>query len=130
MIRSGDAHSAQMVNEAVLAQLGPEESITLDAETLGGAVLHAGDVIVAVDDADAVLNRYVLDAVTATSAEGYVISESTDKDVIDDGKFAAARKAKRQLRDSRDWSTRRRYLNNIRTPLHMPAFTESGFKVI
>jgi len=79
---------------------------------------------VAVDDEDNVVNRYLLDTVTTK----YDITQSDDQQVLDDAKYTKMMADKVKLRDSRDWSTRRRYLNNIRTPEYMPSFTGTGFK--
>merc|ERR1719384_552212 len=63
VIKSGDVHSDDIVNEAVLAQLQAKETKTLTPADIG-AVLHAGDTIVAVDNTDTVMDRYLLDTLT------------------------------------------------------------------
>ena len=89
MMRGGDAHKERIRNEAVLAQLEPSAFTTLSAEWLCGAVLHTDDVIFTVDDADALLNRDVLDKDTAS--QGYRVEKSTDANVLDDARFASLR---------------------------------------
>ena len=69
------------------------------AECYVFASLHAGDTIVAVDDQDQVVDRYLLDTVTSS----YGIVQSEDAAVLDDLKYAKMMKDKVQLRDSRDW---------------------------
>ena len=123
VMKAADSHSNNIVSEAVLAQLAAHETKTLNPSEVG-AVLHAGDTIVAVDDSDTVINRYLLDTV----ASSYDIVQSNDPQIIDDAKYKQMMNEKVKLRDNRDWSTRRRYLNNIKTPQFMPSFTSKGFK--
>eukprot|EP01084_Bolivina_argentea_P304637 526159_1 len=123
VIKSGDSHSKDIVNEAIIAQVPAQESVTVTPTDIG-AVLHAGDVLVAVDNEDNVMNRYLLDTVN-TEIE---ITQTDDVNIVEDEKYTKQLQRKVKLRGSRDWSTRRRYLNNIRTPEHLPHFTEKGFK--
>eukprot|EP01083_Nonionella_stella_P201298 736503_1 len=123
IIKSGDSHSKDIINEIIIAQIPPNDSATLTPENIG-AILHAGDTIIAVDNNDKIVNRYLLDTITIK----YEIIQSVDIEIIDDEKYAKMMQRKVQLRNNRDWSTRRRYLNNIRTPPFLPSFTDKGFK--
>eukprot|EP00486_Rosalina_sp_Unknown_P004646 CAMPEP_0201570378 /NCGR_PEP_ID=MMETSP0190_2-20130828/12608_1 /ASSEMBLY_ACC=CAM_ASM_000263 /TAXON_ID=37353 /ORGANISM="Rosalina sp." /LENGTH=334 /DNA_ID=CAMNT_0047993853 /DNA_START=117 /DNA_END=1118 /DNA_ORIENTATION=- len=123
VIKSSDEHSKDMVNEAVLAQIPAGESTTLTPTEIG-TTLHGGDTIVIVDGEDNVINRYLLNTVDLEID----ITQTNDKQITDEKKYQAKMDNAVKLRNSRDWSTRRRYLNNIRTPPFMPHFTEMGFK--
>ena len=70
------------------------------------------------------VNRYVLDTITNTIE----ITKSTDLNVIDDMKFLNKYNNDLDLLRRRNWSTRRRFLNNIKAPPLMPTFTERGFQ--
>ena len=98
IIRAGDSHSKAIVSEAILAQIAAEETVTFKPMEVGAA-LHAGDTIVAVDDEDNVVNRYLLDTVTTK----YDITQSDDQQVLDDAKYTKMMADKVKLRDSRDW---------------------------
>eukprot|EP00484_Ammonia_sp_Unknown_P017850 CAMPEP_0197044144 /NCGR_PEP_ID=MMETSP1384-20130603/20263_1 /TAXON_ID=29189 /ORGANISM="Ammonia sp." /LENGTH=464 /DNA_ID=CAMNT_0042475545 /DNA_START=114 /DNA_END=1508 /DNA_ORIENTATION=- len=125
VIKSGDSHSKNLVNEAVIAQIAAQQTQTLTPTEIGGN-LHAGDTIVAVDNEDNVINRYLLNTVDLEIE----ITQSSDSEVIDDKKYEEMMDRNVKLRNARDWSTRRRYLNNIRTPPYMPSFTDKGFKYL
>ncbi|ETO35855.1 hypothetical protein RFI_01207 [Reticulomyxa filosa] len=56
------------------------------------------------------------------------ITQSTNQKITDDEKFRTDLEAKYTLQLQQDWSTRRRYLDNIRIPPLMPHFTPTGFK--
>ena len=70
------------------------------------------------------INRYIMDELTSSID----ITKSTDENVINDEKFEAKFNSDYNLLLRRNWSTRRRYLNNIKSPPLMPQFTDVGFK--
>ena len=51
-----------------------------------------------------------------------------DENIISDEKFSSKLNNDHNLLLRRNWSTRRRYLNNIKSPPLMPQFTDLGFK--
>eukprot|EP01084_Bolivina_argentea_P138093 243197_1 len=123
IMKMGDSHDKDIVNEMIVAQIPRKQSITINSQQIG-FILHAGDTIHAVDNEDNIINRYVLDTVT----KEIEIVQTEKNEFLEDGRYTKYMAHILKLRNNRDWSTRRRYLNNIRTPQHIPTFTETGFK--
>ena len=104
-----------IINEGILGTIEANGELKIE--------LHASDVVSVKDADNNVVNRYVIDTIKL-----YIEIDSTDdENVLEYEKLTKNLNKEHELRIARDWSTRRRYLNNVRTPKVMPGFTKTGF---